>query len=77
MTPHHTNLYTHGKPDDDRLGHELDVRFQQGSNCMDVLYTVLSWGSPLGIALFIFFSASGAGIFFWGLSHLPQKQQER
>ena len=44
---------------------------------MDVLYTVLSWGSPIGISLFIFFSASGAGIFFWGLSHLPQKQQER
>ena len=26
---------------------------------MEVLYSVLSWGSPLGIALFFFFSCSG------------------
>ena len=36
---------------------------------MEVLYGILSWGSPLGLALFFFFSASGVGIFFWGLSH--------
>ena len=38
---------------------------------MDVLYNVLSWGSPVGISLFFFFSGIGAGIFFWGISHLP------
>lgn len=42
---------------------------------MEVLREVLSWGSPLGIALFIFFSASGAGILFWGLSQFPQSSK--
>ena len=36
---------------------------------MEVLYGILSWGSPLGLALFFFFLGSGAGILFWGLSH--------
>jgi hypothetical protein len=39
---------------------------------MDMLYAVLSWGSPLGIGLFLFLSASGTGIFFWGISHLSK-----
>ena len=39
---------------------------------MDVLYTVFSWGSPVGLSLFFFFSGIGAGIFFWGISHLPK-----
>ena len=42
---------------------------------MDVLNHALSWGSPIGISLFLFFSASGGGIFFWGVSHL-QKQEK-
>lgn len=37
---------------------------------MDVLPIVLSWGSPIGISLFFLFSGMGAGIFFWGISHL-------
>ena len=36
---------------------------------MEVLYHVTSWGSPLGLALFFFFSGAGAGIFFWGFAH--------
>lgn len=28
----------------------------------------LSWGSPVGISLFFFFSGTGAGVFFWGVS---------
>ena len=36
---------------------------------MEVLYEIVSWGSPLGLALFFFFSGVGAGIFFWGFSH--------
>ncbi len=43
---------------------------------MEVWYGVLSWGSPLGLALFFFFSASGAGIFFWGLSHLSKATRD-
>lgn len=39
---------------------------------MDVLYNVFSWGSPVGLSLFFFFSGIGAGIFFWGISHLPK-----
>lgn len=37
---------------------------------MAVFYSVLSWGAPVGLALFFFFSGIGVGIFFWGLSHL-------
>ena len=39
---------------------------------MEYLYGILGWGSPLGIALFFFFSCAGAGIFFWGLAKLKQ-----
>lgn len=43
---------------------------------MDVLYSVLSWGSPVGIALFFLFSGIGAGIFFWGISHLSKSDKK-
>lgn len=43
---------------------------------MDALYNILSWGSPIGISLFLFFMASGAGIFFWGISHLPKSAKK-
>jgi hypothetical protein len=43
---------------------------------MDALYNVLSWGSPIGISLFLFFMASGAGIFFWGISHLTKSEKQ-
>lgn len=36
---------------------------------MEALATMFSWGSPLGLGLFLFFSGAGAGIFFWGASH--------
>ena len=42
---------------------------------MEVFYSILSWGSPLGIALFFFFSGAGAGIFFWGLAHFVKSKQ--
>ena len=42
---------------------------------MEVLYHVLSWGSPIGISLFIFFLMSGMGIFFWGVSQLAQNNR--
>ncbi len=37
---------------------------------MEVLFSSSAWGTPLGLALFFFFSASGTGILFWGISHL-------
>ena len=43
---------------------------------MEGLYAILNWGSPLGLALFFFFSATGAGIFFWGLSHLVESDKK-
>ena len=39
---------------------------------MDMVYAVYSWGSPVGIGLFLFLSAGGTGIFFWGISHLSK-----
>ncbi len=45
---------------------------------MEVLFSSDSWGTPLGIGLFFFFSSAGAGILFWGLSLLiPQAAQAR
>lgn len=43
---------------------------------MEYLYGVLGWGSPIGIALFLFLGASGAGILFWGISHLPRSEKK-
>ena len=43
---------------------------------MDVLYSVLSWGSPVGISLFFLFSGIGAGIFFWGISQLSRSAKK-
>lgn len=37
---------------------------------MEHLHGIFGWGSPIGIALFFFFSGVGAGVFFWGLSRL-------
>ncbi|WP_303046081.1 hypothetical protein [Shewanella sp. UCD-KL21] len=41
---------------------------------MAYLYSILGWGSPLGIGLFLFFSGAGAGLFFWGLACLKKSQ---
>lgn len=43
---------------------------------MEVLNEIISWGSPLGLALFFFFSGSGAGIFFWGFSHFIKSNKK-
>ncbi|GIU47778.1 MULTISPECIES: hypothetical protein [Shewanella] len=40
---------------------------------MEVLYTVMSWGSPVGLGLFFFLSCSGTGILFWGISHFKSE----
>lgn len=42
---------------------------------MDILYDVLSWGSPVGVSQVVFFSASGAGILLWGISRLPRSDK--
>jgi hypothetical protein len=43
---------------------------------MDVLFNVFSWGSPVGISLFFLFSGIGAGIFFWGISHITKSEKQ-
>lgn len=37
---------------------------------------VMSWGSPVGISLFFFFSGTGAGVFFWGISHFVESNKK-
>ena len=45
---------------------------------MEVLFSSVAWGTPLGIGLFFFFSCLGAGILLWGLSHfIPAVLQVR
>ena len=43
---------------------------------MEVFYVIFSWGSPLGIGLFLFLMSSGAGIFFWGVSHFAKENKK-
>jgi len=33
-----------------------------------------SWGSPVGLGLFLMLSGVGAASFFWGISKLPRKR---
>jgi len=42
---------------------------------MEVLYDILSWGSPIGIGLFLFSMSAGAGILFWGISHFQKSNK--
>ncbi|WP_264298960.1 hypothetical protein [Thalassotalea sp. LPB0316] len=44
---------------------------------MDALYYIFSWGSPLGLALFFFFSCAGVGILFWGLGQFNRYQNKQ
>lgn len=43
---------------------------------MQVLSELISWGSPLGLALFFSSTGLGAGIFFWGFSHFLKSNKE-
>lgn len=42
---------------------------------MEHLTQSVSWGSPVGIALFFAITGIGAGVFFWGLSKFLQAQK--
>ena len=42
---------------------------------MDDLREILSWGSPVGIALFFLITAIAGAIFFWGLSLLNKSKK--
>ncbi|WKE66972.1 hypothetical protein PVT67_06975 [Gallaecimonas kandeliae] len=42
---------------------------------MEVFYHILHWGTPLGLGLFFFLSSAGAGVLFWGISHLIKSQK--
>lgn len=37
---------------------------------MEALVYLFSWGSPLGLGAFFCLMGVGAGVFFWGASHL-------
>lgn len=41
---------------------------------MDGLWSPHMWGSPVGLAIFIFLIGIGMGVFFWGLSKLAGKK---
>lgn len=43
---------------------------------MEYLVQVLSWGSPVGIGLFLFCLLVGMGVFFWGVSHLTKSDDK-
>lgn len=43
---------------------------------MEGLYSVLSWGSPVGIGLMLFLTLGGTGIFFWGISQLTSSNAQ-
>lgn len=40
------------------------------------LYSVLGWGSPVGIGLFLFLMNAGMGVFFWGISCLNTSKSQ-
>lgn len=42
---------------------------------MEILYAALSWGSPVGIGLFLFLMGAGAGVFCLGLSSLAKQNR--
>jgi hypothetical protein len=44
---------------------------------MEGLYAILSWGTPIGIGLFFFLSASGAGILFWGIGQFNRSRTDK
>lgn len=39
-------------------------------------FSILSWGSPVGLGLFIFLSSAGIGILFWGLAHASKVDED-
>lgn len=43
---------------------------------MEILNTAVSWGTPLGLGLFFFLSASGTGILLWGISRLAKNDKK-
>lgn len=39
---------------------------------MDVFYSMLSWGSPVGLGLFFCLSGLGAAFVFWGIAQFKK-----
>lgn len=37
---------------------------------MEFLLDPAAWGSPVGLGLLFFLAGVGAGVFFWGVSHV-------
>ncbi len=38
---------------------------------------VMSWGSPVGLGLLFLLTGAGAGIFFWGVSHITNSNKDK
>ncbi len=36
-----------------------------------------SWGSPVGLGLLFLLAGAGAGIFFWGVSHIANSNRDK
>ncbi len=43
---------------------------------MEALAYMLSWGSPVGLGLFLFFLLAGMGVFFLGAARLNDKKDK-
>lgn len=43
---------------------------------MEALVYILSWGSPIGIGLFLMFLGIGMWVFFWGASQLDTSKEK-
>jgi hypothetical protein len=44
---------------------------------MEILPYIINWGTPLGLALFFCISGIGAGVFFWGISHVIKNNDKK
>jgi hypothetical protein len=44
---------------------------------MEALVYILSWGSPIGIGIFLLCLLAGMWIFFWGISQLEKAKTNK
>ncbi len=38
---------------------------------------IFSWGSPVGLGLFLFLQGVGVGVFFWGIAKLTESETRK
>jgi hypothetical protein len=44
---------------------------------MEALYGILSWGSPVGLGIFIFLSCASVAVLMKGLSHAAKIEEKK